>query len=690
MGVIENKVFLSMEDTIARRARKVVSDKLSPLIEEAGKLIEQGMFDAARDIINRFDVSQELLELEGFLRTKYVQGAVFGSSQLTEPEQSIFMEQPHLIDPLENVITQFYGVINTGMVRVQAIALKFLRTEETSELEAITVNDGVIKSFGGHDHGPVEVWKGELANLFNKAVDGNMNALVDIGANLTTSRVISYGFLVEARSVGLLMYEVSEILDERTCPACEIMHGQTFEVEKAFSRTETILGLTDPNAIKAAAPFPRQDTAGLAELRAMSSEDLQAAGFDTPPYHPFCRGILVEVGRESGEASIDIRPLRPGGRAVQRPATGPAIIQPPKPATNLTAPPVAAETPFSTATNHFRKFNDPTITVDKVVAAMEDAEIAKRIKKVTARIRRNEGRETATLHRDADGTWTKARKKKHRKIIREILTPEAIAGARPVAGESPTFTIFGGRAGSGKGALSKTKADKGLNVVDETKTIILDSDAIKALLPGYQGWNAFLYHEESSYVMKRIMKIARRLKLNVVVDGTMSKMGTITRNISDFKAVGYEVDGYYMFVPPQESARRAILRWRTKKGNYKGRYVPTEIALGMIENEAVWDAVQHEFRKWRFYDNQVIGGTPKLMAEGLRKAAEAAVAKLEDSFEPTPVLPDASELILGHGPELWDNDMMDVEVTEEQTDEDIENLKKDIGDDAVDGQGAIA
>ena len=131
----------------------------------------------------------------------------------------------------------------------------------------------------------------------------NGRKLVDIGANLTTSRLVSLGFLAEAVERNITTYQVSEVLDERTCPVCRQMHGKTFQVAHEHSRLMTVLGTSDPKELRNIAPWPRQNKAGLDALRGMSSEEMQAAGFGSPPYHPMCRGLLVLNGNVT-EATV--------------------------------------------------------------------------------------------------------------------------------------------------------------------------------------------------------------------------------------------------------------------------------------------------------------------------------------------------------------------------------------------------
>lgn len=163
--------------------------------------------------------------------------------------------------------------------------------------------------FGPEEFSPVkEDWAGTikeqklvkaeamtLAQRLNAAVLEN-KALIDINANLTTSRLISLGFLSEAVEREITTYQVNEVLDEVTCDVCRMMHGKTFNVVQEYSKIMTALSTTDPQELRNVAPWPKNTKAGLAQLKSMSEDEMQLAGYGSPPYHPRCRGFLAKVG----------------------------------------------------------------------------------------------------------------------------------------------------------------------------------------------------------------------------------------------------------------------------------------------------------------------------------------------------------------------------------------------------------
>lgn len=85
-------------------------------------------------------------------------------------------------------------------------------------------------------------------------------------------------------------FERYRIVGPRTAPICEYcrnMLDRVFEVKSAASRLATIVdkGFEDRNQLP---PF-LSSTYSVQEVQGMSDEELQEAGFETPPFHPECR-----------------------------------------------------------------------------------------------------------------------------------------------------------------------------------------------------------------------------------------------------------------------------------------------------------------------------------------------------------------------------------------------------------------
>lgn len=241
---------------------------------------------------------------------------------------------------------------------------------------------------------------------------------------------------------------------------------------------------------------------------------------------------------------------------------------------------------------------DPKCTSDEkgfnyMLSQMKDPDLKQKIAEVE---KKNEGlTSTHDMHwlsgEGAGAVYDDERTRLHDKIISDYLEENKQAVCKD--GETPTLILLGGRGGSGK-----SKFD-GL-VYDRSKYLVVDSDDIKSKLPEYKGWNASQVHEESSVIMKKLLRYARGLNMNVVIDGTMSSYKSYEKYFNQFK--GYKTEAHYMFLPPQESVKRAMGRFSNGK-KYDGRFVPAKILMNMNDNEKVFDKVKTRCDKWSFYSN---------------------------------------------------------------------------------------
>lgn len=258
--------------------------------------------------------------------------------------------------------------------------------------------------------------------------------------------------------------------------------------------------------------------------------------------------------------------------------------------------------------------DDPDASADSIIAGF-GGDAKKRLD--AARERLSGVTQTVDEHAPG-GKWNEQRAALHRKLMFEgveingkkvpgILAKERIEAATPPKGEAPTFIALGGRGGSGKSSLNG-------RVYEESKAIVLDADHIKGMLPEYEGWNAHQVHEESSHVLETVMRMAKILRVNVVLDATMKTGKSIVDKVDDFKAAGFRTEAHYMHLPRQEAAKRAIGRYLN--GGEKGRYVPPEVVLGNTKNEENFDTIKGKVDAWSFHDNSGEKGSgPKLIAQ---------------------------------------------------------------------------
>lgn len=268
------------------------------------------------------------------------------------------------------------------------------------------------------------------------------------------------------------------------------------------------------------------------------------------------------------------------------------------------------------AADYAKQRDDPKVTPDTILSHFPSdtkdkiAEVQKRLKAVE---------QTIDQHREGDG-YSAKRAKLHREIYDHFLSEQRVDAATPPEGEKPYFTILGGRGGSGKSWF------KG-KVYDADKSIVLDADEIKGMLPEYEGWNAAQVHEESSDILKNLLNACRQLGLNVVLDGTLNTSKSAVEKVRTFKDDGYHIEAHYMHLPRQEAAKRAVSRFLGKTN----RYVPVDVVLSNRKNEANFDEVRKHADKWSFRDNNVKQGKePKLISQGENAPKDKSQEKKED------------------------------------------------------------
>lgn len=255
--------------------------------------------------------------------------------------------------------------------------------------------------------------------------------------------------------------------------------------------------------------------------------------------------------------------------------------------------------------------------LEKHLPGEEGKEMKRKAEETESRVMKQIKEEGQTVDRyrisgeGANAIYKLERQELHKQIIDEYLSPEKIAKATPKHGEKPKFVILGGRAGAGKSWFT---GENGLYNPDEY--IVLDADAIKDFLPEYEKWNAGTVHEESSDLNKMLVQKVKELGLNVIIDGTMANAKKSVKQVQEFKNTGYTTSCDYMFTPMQESMKRACSRFKTRSGNYTGRFVPLGIMTGMTENEDAFEAVKGIVDRYSFRDNfKQTNGNPTLITQ---------------------------------------------------------------------------
>lgn len=281
--MVKMQAFLSLEATVAGTVNAVTSKATAKAFEKLLPLVAEGKWDEAHEVANRFSLNGVVDLQRRKLEELAVSALLFGAQNVTgSPSSTSFVrgQQPIPLG-LQQAISQLTSMVEMlGAEQVRNAIHDFIR-----EREIVPLGKTELRKYDQ-----------ELADMLNAAVMGTGRMQVDLAANLTTSRLVTLGFLAEAQQKSIETYQVNEVLDSRTCPVCQYMHGKTFDVQQEYSRVLTTLGTSDPKELKSIAPWPSSSKAGLRELNDMTLGQMQSQGYGSPPYHPLCRGVLVMTG----------------------------------------------------------------------------------------------------------------------------------------------------------------------------------------------------------------------------------------------------------------------------------------------------------------------------------------------------------------------------------------------------------
>ena len=140
---------------------------------------------------------------------------------------------------------------------------------------------------------------------------------------------------------------------------------------------------------------------------------------------------------------------------------------------------------------------------------------------------------------------------------------------------TPIAILTGGSPGSGKSTFLKKFAP----YLQSNKIVHIDADEIRAELPEYKGWNAFVTHAETRDILEGLLNsYDKPCKHDIIYDGTMSRASKYRPIIKKLHDLGYKVFVVYMEVPMEVSKERALSRYANNKtGSSFGRYVPMEV-----------------------------------------------------------------------------------------------------------------
>lgn len=295
---VENEAFIDLEQLLHTQVDLLWRKKWRELEKQMNKLANAGNWDAAFAIAYNIELSDVIEEVKPLARTLAEAALFLGASRIVSPSESVFFGEPdeRLI---ENGVLQWSIVLE----RNAAVALQTTAEIQLADME----RDRQEKKLNSIVKGIVRKADPDLTRVGRQGTQFSRAA-----AALMISRMSTAGFMAQAQASGIKQYRVSEVMDAATCPVCSLMHNKTYSVSDGAALSGVIMGATDPESLKAVAPFPSQSAANVKRLGGMSQQQLVLGGMNLPPYHPNCRGIATLEVKNRG-ASLSVL----GGSAVQ-------------------------------------------------------------------------------------------------------------------------------------------------------------------------------------------------------------------------------------------------------------------------------------------------------------------------------------------------------------------------------------
>lgn len=572
--------FLNIEESLTRGLVRPWLRVVRPRLQRARGLIRRDRFDEAAQVLDDLDGDDIFRPLEGFAMVLGQAAFVFGQTLARNGQARAPQDLPLPVEvaPAAMVAALSRDVVQ-GAKRRLAEAVEDARKEAEGQVVQRAEDPDVARLVRK------AVIPG-LADKLNTAVASGGAVNLSKGANLTTTRLAAYGAATELQARGRRAYQISEVLDDRTCPVCIRMHGRVFFTEATAQRLEQELLEPDPNALAAAAPFPRSSRAGIEELTSLKRQGLIDRGWSYPPFHPWCRGVIVPTGTVPASERVPFRPL-PGGPSRRRPTTP------------VRTPADAGPVPVSQAD----AFLDEAL-VDPATA-----------------------KSTNELYQAGTGTWTPKRRALHDSVVDDFLAE----GRAVAANQQPTFQMLGGGTASGKSSAVRSG-----QVKLPGRSVVVDADAIKAKLPEFDAMiaagdsrAAAFVHAESSGLSDLIMGRGVAMRTNLVLDGTGDGgIDKLRKRVGVFRSQGYRVKADYVTVPTDVAKARALAR-----GKETGRFVPDDVIESIhasVSRDMVQGLNEGLFDELRLFDNS--GARPVLILEHVNGTTRVADARLWRDF----------------------------------------------------------
>jgi len=337
MTAVKAEAYIDLEVSQVEQGVSAIDKVASSWAAKFGLALQNDDLDKAAQLTNELDLSGATKTLRKPSLILADSLVAYGATQVVDGDLAAITVSP-LTDPL---------VLNTQVFIVAAV--------KTAQTAAFTVAQQMVA-----DASMGLAMKAEADVI--KPLKAAMRSL-SINMSLVSSRLASYGYLLQARENGELLYMLSAVLDDRTSDFCMAIDGKIIPVQVGFDRAVQVLSATTPEEAAAVAPWPvmTEDTA--ADIQKAGYEELIRMGFVLPPFHPFCRTILQFVSAKTLNRVIT--------STTQTTSSSTPVITGSTPASTLSLLGVGAAVAASLAGEDDTSLILPGVPVDVVQAAVE-------------------------------------------------------------------------------------------------------------------------------------------------------------------------------------------------------------------------------------------------------------------------------------------------------------------------------
>lgn len=572
------QVFVDIEEAMTN----LIANTLQAEVASQTKGLTNDPHQVAR-VLDDLNLGPAAMSLQRPLELLAANAVLLGAAQFVERKEVRLtylvqdLEIPEEVELAVDLLVRGLDGSGNDLIR-QAGQVALQEAEAADAATPVTGTKGKGLTVGGR--ALIRKGFGGLAGRINQAVASGTRVQSSISANLTTSRMVTFGALSQATAGGIKTYQWNAQLDGKTCPFCTGMHGKTFSVGVNLKALQQIIRSGDPEVAKAMSPWPRQTIANLNRLGGLSNAKLQEERFSMPPAHPRCRCVASIIGTVPSSEIRGFLKIKPGQGSVRQ---------------------------------QLARHRAKPRRVDLAVEADPAAVLAEAEGLAEPLIAEEAALDTEAMWMQRDGEWLTSRVKgTHDPAMAELR-----AGKQAISeGAEKNFHMLGGGSGAGKGTIQKQGLVRG-----GRNRITVDSDELKKALKEYRtkvaagdAEAAAFAHEESSFLAKRAVREGLEDGFDTTLDGTGDGgIAKLTKKVQQARDKGYQVTADYVTIDTDEAVRRALTR-----AEKSGRLIGEGTIRGIHRQVSrdFRDAIERNlFDEVRLYNNAILDNPILIMEQ---------------------------------------------------------------------------